>query len=264
MIAPPPSGIQRHTVRSSHLGGNRTIDIWLPPEYHENAWARYPVVYLLDGQNVFDGKTSFIPGKTWCADETATRCVRQRKVRPCIQVAIWNGGSRRIDEYTAVRDQRHGGGGALRHTRFLFDELFPWVGQRYRVRARREDTALVGASLGGLYVLDLICDHSDRVGGVGAMSPSVWWNQRSILQRLSRLRPNARPRIWLDIGTREGVAAVRDFRDCAAVLTDSGWQAGVDLAIREEDGAGHDEAAWAGRYGECLTHLLPSRTRVPN
>lgn len=259
----PPEGILRfRPFRSRHLRDWRTVDIWLPPEYHENPWAKYPVIYVLDGQNVFDPRTSFIPGKTWRADKTAREAMLKRRMRPCILVAVWNGGSKRLDEYTGSRDPKYDGGKSEEHDHFLMDELMPWVVKSFRVDKTPEKTALVGASLGGLYSLEFAVRHPHRVGAIGVLSPSLWWDNRRLMETLRHSPLRNRCRVWLDIGSLEGKSAVENVRELSAILAAKGLREGHELRTVIEAGAGHDEDAWAGRIGPCLEHLLPRNTAV--
>jgi predicted alpha/beta superfamily hydrolase len=254
----PPDGIQRlRPFRSRHLGDARTIEICLPPEYHENSWARYPVVYMLDGQNVFDPQTAFIRGKTWKADRTTRGLIANRQVRPCILVGIWNGGSQRMDEYTGSADPKYGGGHSDRHDRYLIEELMPWISNRFRIDRTPANTVLAGASLGGLYSLEFAHRHPAIVGAVGVLSPSLWWDNRKLIRNLRTAGLTRGCRVWLDIGTSEGASAVENVRELSTVLSSAGFREGADLRTVVEDGAGHNEDAWAGRWGKCLSHLLP-------
>jgi predicted alpha/beta superfamily hydrolase len=89
------------------------------------------------------------------------------------------------------------------------------------------------------------------------MSPSLWWDQRSIFNVVDQTRPRPPARIWLDIGTAEGVRHVRDADHLERQLIKRGWQSGVDLAYRKYDGAVHDENAWSARFGDVLRFLFP-------
>jgi hypothetical protein len=139
--------------RSRILGGKRRIWVCLPPSYDSDPERRFPVLYLQDGQNVFDGATAFLAGHEWEADETAERLIEQGRIEPLIIVAVDNAGARRVDEYTPAPDARDHGGGADLYGRMLVEELKPWVDQTWRTRADREDTGIGGSSLGALVSL---------------------------------------------------------------------------------------------------------------
>jgi predicted alpha/beta superfamily hydrolase len=261
---PPPSrtGIfRRHEpFRSALLGQNRTVWVSLPSGYTTGR-ARYPVLYLHDGQNVFDGARSFIPGQEWGVDETAQRLIRAGRIEPLIVVGIDNAGSERIAEYTPTPDRRYGGGGAARYGRMLTDELKPFIDRTYRTRPAPADTGLGGASLGGLVTLALGLSRPDVFGRLAVLSPSVWWDERQVLRQVDALPRRTAARIWLDIGTGEGERAVTDARLLRDALRRKGWRLGTDLAYVEADGARHNEAAWAARVDPILRYLFPA-TRV--
>ena len=230
--------------------------MYLPPSYERALNWRYPVLYLHDGQNVFDGNTSFIPGQEWEVDESAESLIRARSIRPLIIVAIYNAGEFRLDEYTNTSDSKGRGGQADLYGRFLLEELMPFIDSNYRTRQEPRSVGLGGSSLGGLVTLYLGLKHLDRFGKLAVMSPSVWWNNRAILNYIPDTRNTPRPRIWLDIGTAEGPKTVVDARVLRDALTLKGWRDG-DLKYREAAGAQHTESAWAARVPQMLRFLFP-------
>jgi predicted alpha/beta superfamily hydrolase len=141
----------------------------------------YPVLYLNDGQNLFDPATSFIKGRTWRVREAADAAIEAGEVEPLIIVGIYNTGDRRLAEYTHERDWQMGGGEADSYGELLTRELMPWIAEHYRVRAGREHTGLGGSSLGGLVSLYLGLRYAEVFGRLAVLSPSVWWNHKSIL-----------------------------------------------------------------------------------
>ncbi|MBA2431241.1 MAG: hypothetical protein H0V56_03905, partial [Chthoniobacterales bacterium] len=139
---------------SKILGNKRDVLVYLPPGYRRSRTRRYPVLYLHDGQNVFDAATSF-GGVEWGADETAQRLVNEELIEPLIIVAVANTGPDRIHEYAPSRGQLESGKrkrskGLLRHYgRFLINELKPFIDARYRTLTEAQYTGLGGSSLGG-------------------------------------------------------------------------------------------------------------------
>lgn len=247
-------------VWSPLLGRARNITVYLPPDYTRRPRTRYPVFYLHDGQNLFDGATAFVPGQEWRLDETAERLIRAREIEPIIMVGIDHAGPHRLDEFGPVRDTRHRAGGlAPLYGRMIVEELKPLIDRTYRTRPGPQETGLGGASMGGLATLFLGLEFPHVFGRLAILSPSVWWHQRAILRRVEALPRRLPLRIWLDIGTKEGHAALADARALRAALVARGWREGRDLAYLEAEGAGHSEAAWAARVEPMLKFLFPPR-----
>jgi predicted alpha/beta superfamily hydrolase len=244
--------------RSDVLGATRRVWVYLPPDYARERERRYPVLYLQDGQNVFDGATAFIAGREWEVDEAAQRLAREGRIAPLIVVAVDNAGARRVFEYTPTRDARAGdGGGLATYARMLLSELKPWVDARYRTRAERESTGIGGSSLGALAALDIGLRHPETFGRVAALSASVWWDGGVITRTVEALPAKPETRLWLDIGAREDAAALDQVRRLRDALVRKGWREGVDLHYEEPAGAAHDEAAWAKRVPDVLLFLFP-------
>src|SRR5213083_90478 len=155
--------IKRHRAFPSKILGNRRdVLVYLPPGYRRFSRKDYPVLYLHDGQNVFDAATAFA-GVEWGVDETAQRLIRRRLIEPIIIVAIANTGPDRIHEYAPTRDiidskakrKKRSRGLARKYGKFLIEEVKPFIDSKYRTKPEVEFTGLGGASLGGLLVMTL-------------------------------------------------------------------------------------------------------------
>lgn len=320
----------------------RNLHVWLPPGYDEDPERRYPVLYMHDGQNVFDVRGA---GAEWRVDETALASLEAGDVEPFIVVGVENTDAR-TDEYTpTVSSWRHsvrrigdiegqaaewagrysvdgasqtdemelliraagdefevrlpgesawvelrreddgtlvapqsgihmeaiaresgrvtairawkpdsGGRGPV-YAKFLVEEVKPFIDRTYRTLPGRDATSVGGSSFGGLITLYLGAKYPDTFGGLLAVSPAVWWDDRAILDILRESGHAPGQRIWLDMGLDEGEQMVAGARAARDVLDSLGWTPGEDLMYVEAAGAGHDEGAWAARMDEMLEFL---------
>ena len=233
--------------------------VYLPVEYAAEPARHFPVFYLHDGQNLFDGRKSYLAGRTWRAGTTADAEAADSLAEPIILVGIANTGVRRMAEYTPTRDFKMGGGDGRSYGRLLIDELKPFLDRAYRTLPDAANTGLGGSSLGGLISLFLGIEHPGVFGKIAVLSPSLWWNNRSILQQVAALDHKPALKIWLDIGLAEGARHVRDTDRLHRLLFHKGWRDGVDMAYRRVEGGVHDEDAWAARFDEVLRFLFPKR-----
>jgi len=248
--------------RSHMLPDSRDLIVYLPPQYDTESNRHFPILYLHDGQNLFDPATSFIKGRTWMVREAADTAIEAGEVEPLIIVGIYNTGDRRLAEYTHERDWQMGGGEADSYGALITKELMPWIAGRYRVKAGREHTGMGGSSLGGLVSIYLGLKYAEVFGRLAVLSPSVWWNHKGILGILNEMAPHLRhkPRIWLDVGDHEGRMTLRDTELLAKRLTSNGWDES-HLHFEKIRGGTHDEGSWAGRVGPLLRFLFPADGR---
>lgn len=240
---------------SKLLGNTRQVTIYLPPGYDERSEQRYPVLYMQDGQNLFEAERAFVPGQHWRVSEAADAAIGERTASPMIIVGVDHAGVGRMDEYTPVRDARHEGGGrADDYGAMLAKELKPAIDGRFRTLSDREHTAIAGSSLGGLVTLHLLLTRSDLFTTGAAMSPSIWWGNRAVLSTVASYE-GAAPRLWLDIGGREGAEALQDARAARDLIAAKGW--GDSFVFHEDRRADHSERAWARRIRSVLEFLFP-------
>jgi predicted alpha/beta superfamily hydrolase len=253
-----------HDFPSAILNNRRTLTVFLPPGYRAETTIRYPVLYLHDGQNLFDpARAAF--GVTWRANATTERLLRAGRIRPIILVGIDNTPDRE-DEYAVWRDGREktGGHGHL-YAQFVLDEVKPFIDTTYRTLSGREHTAVAGASLGGLVSLTMARAHHDRFALCGLLSPSLWWAQCRVLRELEKANDLAwlrGMRFWVDVGTREGnrrghvPSCVEQARRLIARFDDAGLVPGRDYYYWEVAGGEHNEAAWANRLDKVLLYFF--------
>lgn len=247
---------------SIHLPDPRDLIVYLPPGYHDEPARHYPVLYMQDGQNLFDPRTSFVPGRTWQMREAADAAILADSVEPLVIVGIYNTGDRRLAEYTPEPDPKLAGGEAAAYGRMLVDNLIPFIAAHYRIQLGREHTGIGGSSLGGLLSLFLGLHLPAVFGKLAVLSPSVWWNHKSILSHLNEHAAQIweRPRLWLDVGDQEGSKTLKEAEQLARRLRANGWEPGKTLHFERIHGGTHDEASWATRVQPMLHFLFPGRT----
>lgn len=214
------------------------------------------MLYLQDGQNLFDAATAFY-GNEWRADRIADDAIRAGRVEPLILVGLYNTGVRRISEYTPTRDPRmRKGGKAERYAQMLAREVKPFIDHTYRTRKSVADAGVGGSSLGALVSLVAGLRYPRVFGKLALMSPSVWWDEHSILSLIEAWTPVRCPRVWLDTGTEEGNNPAKVVAD-ARLMRDALTAKGCDLRYQEAQGHQHNEAAWSARFGDVLEYLFP-------
>lgn len=249
-----------HELRSRIFRNTRQLRVWLPPGYDVSDATRYPVLYLNDGQNLFDPATAF-GGVDWRVGSTAESLITQGKTPPLIIVGIDNTGRNRVREYIPYRssDPRVLGAQGKRYPEFLLREVMPLIEKYYSAAKGPEHTGLGGSSLGGLITLYTQVETPGVFGRLLIESPSLWVANQKILEEC-RKAVDWPYRIYLGMGTREvGDAAkderaVEDVRELESILRDAKLGAARLKVVIEEE-ASHNEAAWAGRFAQGLEFL---------
>lgn len=249
---------------SRFLPDDRDILVYLPPEYEEAPERSFPVLYMQDGQKLFGCRSlreSYEAACTWRADEAADAAISGGDSEPLLIVGVASSGERRTAEYTPTVDWKMGGGEADRYGRLLVEELLPFIAAQYRIKTGAANTGLGGSSLGGLAALYLGLKYPGVFGKLAVLSPSVWWNHRAILALVGEASQHLtfRPRIWLDVGDREGQRAVADTDLLEARLRTHGWRPGSELKYQRIQGGTHDEGSWASRVRPMLRFLFPAK-----
>ena len=276
---PPPRGarpgvtgtVETLAAFASRRVAPRDVEVWLPPGYASDAAARYPVLYMHDGQNVFDPATAF--GQVdWGVDEVMTRLVGAGQVRPTIVVAAWNT-ALRAPEYMPQRaligkdlsrwaDKIPSGASQApisdAYLRFLVEELKPAIDRRYRTRPGRADTFVMGSSMGGLISLYALAEYPRVFGGAACLSTHWPAADGAVIDYAEKALPRAgQHRLYFDFGTAGLDAQYEPYQQrMDGVLRAHGYTEGRDWVTRRFEGAGHDEASWKARLDVPLTFLL--------
>jgi predicted alpha/beta superfamily hydrolase len=250
----------------------RTVEVWLPPHYQDTPSRRFPVLYMHDGQNLFHPHTSFL-GVDWGIDEALGRLITEQRARAAIVVGIWNT-PQRSQEYMPQRPlELHGrlrrgrgqGGKAVarrplsdHYLQFLVRDLKPFIDDHYRTRADRDNTFLMGSSLGGLISLYGVCEYPQVFAGAGYLSPHWPAGGGVVVDYLERGLPEAGAhRLYFDYGTRTVDALYEPYQEHVdQVLEAKGYTRGKDWLTLKVEGAEHGERAWRARVHRPLEFLL--------
>lgn len=237
-------------VASPELGNARDIYVYLPARYLRTA-ERYPVVYMHDGQNLFDPGLSF--AGSWRVDRTLARM--SRKGGGAIVVGIPNLGRERLREYSPFAFDGLTDPAGDRYIDFILHTLKPLIDARFRTLAGREHLAIAGSSLGGLISLYAFFRYPYAFGAAAVLSPSVWLADAAILD-LVTAAPFVPGRVYLDIGAMEGGPTVGLARKLRDLLLLKGYRPGHDLLWVEDPRGRHHEAFWGRRFRRALPFLL--------
>ena len=242
---------------SNRLQNARSIRVYLPPSYFENAGERFPVVYMQDGQNLFDDAAAF-GGVSWNVAFAMDQGARDGSIHEAIVVGV-DATMGRIPEYTPVPDPQDGGGNADAYLAFLTDELKPWVDATYRTLPGRDSTAIVGSSLGGLVSAYAGLARHDVFGLLGVMSPSTWWDNDWIIGQVQSTKGAVEKPIKAYVDSGDSGPSNDDVTQTARLAQayrDIGW---VQVDYLVQKGGQHNETYWRQRVPGALSFLLGPR-----
>ena len=252
-------GLWLHELKSRVFGNARMVRVWLPPDY-DSSETRYPVLYLNDGQNLFESATAFA-GVHWQVGETASRLIAEGKIAPLIIVGIDNTGRDRVREYIPYRslDPRVIGPQGKSYPDFLRREVMPLIEKYYSVAKGPENTGLGGSSLGGLITLYTQLAMPGVFDRLLIESPSLFVSNRRVLEECRQFQ-DWPSQVYLGMGTQEvgqtekDERIVNDARELGNILRGAGLDE-QRLKIQIEEGAAHSESAWAARFPTALEFL---------
>ncbi len=250
---PVPGSVQLiGPIAAPQLGGERKLRIYLPPDYASAPQRRYPVLYMHDGQNLFDAGTAAY-GAAWEMASVMDRLIGSGDITPVIIVGIDNS-AERIAEYTPCCDPQYGGGKLDAYLNFVTDSVKPWADANLRTLPGREHTAVMGSSLGGLASLYMAQRRPDIFSMAASLSGSFWWNGGAMI---AQPPAHAALRIYLDAGSdNDGLADTKKMRDA---LLAQGYRAPSELNFYEAEAAIHNERSWAARVERPLRWLFPPK-----
>ncbi|NJO81606.1 MAG: glycogen debranching protein GlgX [Blastochloris sp.] len=241
--------------RSSRLDNRRDVYVYLPPGYHEGA-ERYPVLYLHDGQNLFDERISQSEVE-WRVDETM-QTLAEHGVE-AIVVGIPSIGERRIDEYAPFEDPAHGGGQGDRYLMFIAETLKPHIDRAFRTEVDPKHTIIGGSSMGGLISLYAVFAYPEIFGAALVFSPALWFAGGAVFPVVEAAK-QLPARLYLDVGTAEGEETVMHARRMVDTFKRKGLTEEAGLRYHEAEGAEHHESAWSERFFAAVAWLLNERS----
>ena len=259
---------QRHDNFSSNFVSARNVDIWIPPDYSEDK--KYPVLYMHDGQNIFEPISS-IGGVAWEVDKAVTRLAAQKKIPGLIVVGVWNSGIRwreympqKAFEAAGFEKNRkafmeHAGGTPISdsYLKFLVEEVKPFVDEKYPTLSDRQNTFIMGSSMGGLISLYAISQYPDVFYGAGCLSTHWLAGLNELVNEMAKMLPDPKThKLYFDYGTLGHDAHYEPYQ---LQMDEHLRKAGYNLSnwmTRKFDSADHNETAWRSRLEIPLEFLL--------
>ncbi len=273
--------IERLRMYSPQLRDTVTVDVWLPENYDANSTRRYPVLYMHDGQNLFDASTTW-NGQAWEMDATTCRLVREGEITPPIIVGIHSNAATRVSQLMPQQAVTAAGLDELmaevrlkgqpvegdNYAAFVVNTLKPTIDYIYPTLADRDNTMVMGSSMGGLMSLYLICLYPETFGGAGCLS-THWYGSleagdsfgNAMMNFVETSLPDAYThRLYFDHGTTTIDAYYGPWEDKAlSIARSKGYATPTNLDSYVDEGAPHNEEAWAGRVDRPLRFLLGKR-----
>lgn len=236
-------------VFSPILNNKRDIVVWLPIGYNpqRNPEKKYPVIYMHDGQNIMDPKTAYV-GKDWRVDETVMKLIRQKKIKEIIVVGIYNSPDR-LDEYSWTEKGQN-------YLKFIATELKPFIDSAYKTLSDKDNTAIMGSSMGGLISFYAGWHYPDVFSMAGCLSSSFYYNNdRSIKQVEEYAGQKKHVKFYIDHGEDGNVRGQRMFVE----LSKKGYVIGQDIDYFYSPGGEHNESEWAARLERPLLFFFGNK-----
>lgn len=268
--------IDRLTIFSPQLADSIDIDVWVPVT--TDTEMRYPVIYMHDGQNLFDATTTW-NGQSWEMDRAMCELINSGNSRPAIIVGIHSDPEKRVSQLMPQKAVCNAGLDELMaevklkgqpvmgdaYADFVVNTLKPVIDSSYPVLPGLEDTSVMGSSMGGLMSLYLICEYPEVFGAAGCLS-THWYGSleagdafgNALMNYMREKLPSSdNYKIYFDHGTSTIDAYYGPWNTQALLIAQQkGYNYGVNLDSYVDSGAPHNEAAWAARVARPLTFLL--------
>jgi len=234
---------------ANQLKNERTIVVWLPPNYETDLQKHYPVLYMHDGQNVFDPKTSYL-GIDWQIDETADSLIKKGEIEEIIIVGIYNTHDR-IEEYSDTEKGRA-------YMDFVISDLKPFIDGKYRTIPDRDHTAVMGSSMGGLISFYLILRYPEVFGKAACLSTSLHWKNGALLKEIKNFNAGKKElKIYFDnSGKGSEGQMIPHYQKLKSQLISKGFEDGISLEYYFDKNGDHSERSWAKRAWRPLVFLF--------
>lgn len=262
--------LERYSLFPSKYVLPRNVDVWLPPGYTANRRGRFPVLYMHDGQNLFDSRTSF-GGVEWGVDESVTRLIEQGVLRDCVVVGVWNT-PKRFAEYMPCKAVSFSNTKDLKgvpaassdeivsdeYLKFLVYELKPFMDSRYRTLRGAADTFIMGSSMGGLISAYAVCEYPRVFGGAACVSTHWPAGEGAVVDYLKTHLPNPRThKFYFDFGTETLDAQYAPYQmRVDEIMLRAGYAEGSSWVTRKFEGEEHSEKSWRKRVDIPLVFFL--------
>ena len=241
------------------LGRTRRIWLYLPPDYATSGDKRYPVLYMHDGQNVFDDATSFVG--EWGVDETLDS-LHAAGTLSLIVVAVDHGGEHRFTEYNPWTHPEYGGGQGDEYAAFLVETLKPYVDARYRTLPGRLNTGIAGSSMGGLISFYAMMRYPEVFGRAGVFSPAFWTAKPAVFEWAEvQAAPQFDARMFMVSGALEdNTPEIGRYEEDQMAMRDtlvaSGWVDGTQLVAEIRADGRHSEWFWRREFPQVVQWLF--------
>lgn len=253
-----------HDFYSRELNNYRNIRVYLPRSYDKDPTRRFPVLYMHDGQNIFEPENNMFH-KSWNVHKTADLLINEGLMKEIIIVGIDNNQERSSEychiapeyktygrmgaqEYSASREAK-----GMLYEKFILNSLKPYIDANFRTFTDRENTAMMGSSMGGLVTYYIGFRHPEVFGQLGIISPALHWLDFNQLLAI----PKEPMKVWMDTGEEEAYY-VDNARSMLNHLLEHGFIAGKDIAYYQVPNAIHNEEDWAKRVKLPLLFLFGS------
>lgn len=251
--------------RSKYLSNTPVVILYLPKNWKKSK-KRYPVLYAHDGQNLFDARTSFVG--EWYLDDVIESLRKKGLLSEMIVAGIYNNGINRMHEYTPsimpIGNGMNQGGLLDKHGKFIVEELKPYLDERFPTDKTRENTGLIGSSLGALASFYLLGKYPEIFSKAAVLSPSFWWNNVGVLQDIEKLKFPKDVKIYIDGGWKEGEdesGMIALMRRVYHKLKEKGLKDMDNLFYYEDPEGIHNEKDWTRRSPMALLYLYGKFSR---